>query len=168
MKHNEINKKLFPTTITITQVFGWRFLSLKKKPDNHYGIDIANVIGTDIKAADDGIIRIPDFHKGYGNRVYIFHSDNSMSYYSHLSEITVKESTKIIKGQVIAKMGNTGEYTTGPHLHYGLKYKNKWVDPLDYMDIPDNVKFHEKYITKTENGLINTSSLKIKEKSNDS
>ena len=61
------------------------------------------------------------------------HGDGVVTYYAHLSNITVTPGQKVKKGQVIGQAGNTG-YSFGAHLHFGLMINGSWVDPLKYLD----------------------------------
>ncbi len=98
----------------------------------HTGIDISGAYGSDIKAADGGIVTFSGWMDGYGNYVVINHENGYETAYGHCSELLVKEGDRVAKGDVIAKMGSTGR-STGNHLHFEVKYKGEYQDPLKYV-----------------------------------
>lgn len=125
----------------------------------HQGIDLAIVLGTPIVAAEKGEVVRASWFDGYGNCVDILHEDGMLTRYGHMSEINVKEGQKVIRGQLIGKVGSTGN-STGPHLHFEVRPDGSTpVDPLPYLDISNvamdfeytNVKLllvDEQYVNK--------------------
>lgn len=75
------------------------------------------------------------YSKTYGNILKYEVEDGYVITYAHCNEIFVKEGEKIKQGQVIASVGNTG-MVTGPHLHYGISKNGKFIDPMDYTELP--------------------------------
>ena len=98
----------------------------------HYGIDIANSVGTDIKAADGGIVTRAGSAGSYGNLIIIDHQNGTSTRYAHLSRIDVKVGQAVEQGQSIAKMGNTGR-STGSHLHFEVRVGGVAQNPLNYV-----------------------------------
>jgi len=100
-----------------------------KEKDFHTGIDIANEKGTFIKSAFDGIV----FETGYtdiaGNYIKIQSDDNIHTFYGHTQFVFVKQGDKILQGQVIATVGDTG-LVTGPHLHFEVLHEGERVNPI--------------------------------------
>jgi len=95
----------------------------------HYGIDIANSIGTPIYAADDGYVLLAGQDTwGYGLQIVIDHGNGFRTRYAHLSKILVKAGQAVKRGEKIALMGNTGR-STGPHLHFEIIKNGVPVDP---------------------------------------
>ena len=87
------------------------------------GVDIGAPIGTPVMAAADGeviISRSTGWHGGYGKYVVIQHSNNTQTLYGHLNSILVSEGTRVIQGQFVGYVGNTGR-STGPHLHFEVR-----------------------------------------------
>ncbi|SHL40100.1 Peptidase family M23 [Pseudonocardia thermophila] len=82
----------------------------------HYGIDIANSIGTPIFALTDGEVEEAGPASGFGLWVVVRHTDGTRSVYGHVNRMFVKEGQKVAAGQKIAEVGNRGQ-STGPHLH---------------------------------------------------
>jgi murein DD-endopeptidase MepM/ murein hydrolase activator NlpD len=110
----------------------------------HYGVDFACPTGTELLAISDGVIEdvktvyIP--MRGYGKNVSLrCKNEKYLAFYGHCSKILVKKGQKVLQGQIIAKSGATGYCVSsiiggkGAHLHFGMKRKDKWVDPLEYM-----------------------------------
>ncbi len=104
----------------------------------HNGIDTCRWSGThgaDVVSVKDGTIDVASwgYGGGYGNYVVVNHGEGVVTYYAHLSNITVSPGQRVQKGQVIGQAGNTG-YSFGAHLHFGLMINGSWVDPLQYLD----------------------------------
>lgn len=83
----------------------------------HWGIDIANSIGTPIFAAADGVIAEAGPASGFGLWVRIRHADGTITVYGHINRALVQEGEQVRAGDEIAEMGNRGN-STGPHLHF--------------------------------------------------
>ena len=102
----------------------------------HAGMDFSAPTGTDIYATGDGIIKKVGWQTGYGNTIVVDHGYGYQTLYAHLHSFRVKVGQKIVRGQVIGGVGNTGK-STAPHLHYEVLLKGKHVNPVNYyfMDI---------------------------------
>lgn len=105
-------------------------------PPSHHGIDIACPVGTPIKAARDGWIRDAgaDPSGTYGNYVLVDHGGGWQTLYAHCSELKVQSGKNVFESDVIALSGDTGN-STGPHLHFEVRYGGKAVDPLTYLKL---------------------------------
>jgi LysM repeat protein len=102
----------WPAEGLFTSGYGWRWGRM------HKGIDIANNVGTPIKAAAAGQVTFAGWHDGgYGYLVEITHSDGTLTRYAHNSTLLVREGELVEQGAVISRMGSTGR-STGPHLHF--------------------------------------------------
>jgi murein DD-endopeptidase MepM/ murein hydrolase activator NlpD len=112
--------------------FGMRFHPILKINKMHGGMDFVAPIGTPIYATADGIIEISsnDYY-GYGKYIKINHEYNYKTAYGHLFELKVKKGQLVKRGEIIGLLGNTG-LSTGPHLHYEVIFKNKFVNPINY------------------------------------
>jgi len=101
----------------------------------HNGVDIAVPRGTPVYAMTDGIVRLVA-HNFYfsGNFVLIDHGQGLSSVYLHLSKAFVKEGQFVKKGEKIGAVGTTGR-STGPHLHWGVQWYDKRIDPLTVLKI---------------------------------
>ncbi len=122
--------------------FGWR------KSRFHSGIDLDLEIGDDIFASFDGIVKKSDYVSGYGNLVVIKHYNGLETYYAHLSKILVMEGDTVDSGEKIALGGNTGR-STGPHLHYEIRYRGAAINPKYLIDFKgEDVVSDVFYLTK--------------------
>lgn len=119
----------WPYNGRITSNFGWRRNPITKKGrEFHEGIDIAGPYGSAIRSAADGIVTFAGYKGAWGRLVIISHGYGYVTYYAHNSSIVVKKGARVEKGQIIARMGSTGR-STGTHLHFGVSYNGKWIDP---------------------------------------
>ncbi|GJQ62026.1 MAG: hypothetical protein SCALA702_10790 [Melioribacteraceae bacterium] len=119
----------------ISSIFGSQRI-LNGKPKNvHNGLDIAAMTGTPVYAMADGVVRLAadDFYYS-GNFILLDHGQGLNSVYLHLSKKDVKDGDKVKKGDKIGEIGSTGR-VTGPHLHWGVQWYNKRVDPADLLKI---------------------------------
>lgn len=99
----------------------------------HMGIDISAPVGTPFKASHAGkVIYSGDTVRGYGNLIILRHSEEFVTIYAHNQVNLVEEGVWVEKGQVIGKVGQTGR-TSGPHLHFEIREKNRAVDPLSFL-----------------------------------
>lgn len=104
------------------------------QPDiQHYGVDILAPKDTPVKAIMDGIVISADQSVKTGNSIYIQHNKNVVSVYKHNSALLVKTGDIVKTGQAIAIIGNTGEQSSGPHLHFEMWYDGKYVNPQNYI-----------------------------------
>lgn len=100
----------------------------------HLGIDIAAAQGAPIYATDYGVVVYASWiGGGYGNMVMIDHGNGFHSLYAHNSSLVVRCGQGVSQGQVIAYAGSTGN-STGPHLHFEIRYGGMFVNPLDYIN----------------------------------
>lgn len=135
---NAAKKKAFKTsTNRAVKAWGWptqgKLISrYSLTEDGNKGIDIANKRGTSILAAADGkVIYTGSALRGFGKLVIVKHSENFLSAYAHNEEIVVKEQQTVKKGQIVARMGNSGSKKV--KLHFEIRFKGKSVDPLRYL-----------------------------------
>jgi murein DD-endopeptidase MepM/ murein hydrolase activator NlpD len=107
-----------------------------RKNSMHTGIDISCPNRSPILAAGDGVVIVANFSGHYGLAVTIQHELNQLqTVYAHNSYLVVKEGSRVKKGQVIAFSGSTG-HSTGPHLHFEVKYQNIFLNPEHYIQTP--------------------------------
>jgi len=122
--------KLFQWPTTRRRISGWTY----HDPDNlgHIGLDIAAEMWDPIVAVADGEVVFADWGEGYGNLVILEHGDDWRSYYAHLTEIAVDVGQQVRQGETLGGAGTTG-FSTGPHLHFELRYRGRPVDPHIYL-----------------------------------
>jgi murein DD-endopeptidase MepM/ murein hydrolase activator NlpD len=114
---------LFPLTIPapISSLFGWRIHPIFGDARLHTGTDISAPMGTPIIAAWGGKVVTADFLQGYGLTVIMEHEGGTQqTLYAHMSEIFVQVGDEIQQGEVIGRVGSTGN-STGPHLHFEVR-----------------------------------------------
>lgn len=100
----------------------------------HYGVDIVATGSKDVKAILDGRVLLAEFTIETGYVIAVQHDADLVSIYKHNSELTRKVGNFIKQGEVIAISGNTGERTSGPHLHFELWYNGEALDPARYIN----------------------------------
>ena len=124
-------KIVYPKSDFIWPLLGSRTAGFDDSDRNrHQGIDIASPLGTPIKASSSGVVVYSgDTIKGYGNLIILRHPGEWVTVYAHNQVNLVEEGANVEKGQVIAKVGQTGR-ATGPHLHFEVRRNNKVVDPM--------------------------------------
>ncbi len=98
----------------------------------HEGVDFRTSVGTQIYAAQSGVVTKAARLGSYGNVVFIKHANGLETRYAHCSSLQVKAGQSVVKGQPIAKSGNTGR-STGPHLHFEVRVGGVAKNPLAYM-----------------------------------
>ena len=112
--------------------YGWRIDPFTGYKAFHEGLDFPANIGTSIRAAADGIVSEADHTSDYGNIVKIEHGSGLETRYAHASKLLVHVGERVVKGQVVAEVGNTGR-STGPHLHYEIRLNGEALDPRRYL-----------------------------------
>lgn len=118
---------ILPLNSFVTSIYGARRVFNKKKFTKHLGTDFRAPIGTEIPASNSGRVVVSRDLFYTGNTVTIDHGLGIFTVYGHLSKLLVKEGDLVKRGQVIALSGNTGR-TSGPHLHWGIKIHNNYID----------------------------------------
>ena len=99
----------------------------------HYGVDIVAGPNEVIKSVLDGTVILATWTLETGYVIQIQHSNNLISVYKHNAELLKSIGTRVVAGEPIAIVGNSGEITTGPHLHFELWYNGQPVNPEDYI-----------------------------------
>jgi len=124
---------LYPVDVPYrSSSYGWRhdpFLGIRAF---HNGLDFSAAEGEPIRATADGRVKTVGRGPDYGKFVVIDHGDRLETRYAHASKILVSEGDLVQREDIIALVGNTGR-STGPHLHYEIRYKNRSLDPRQYL-----------------------------------
>ena len=109
------------------------FIINEFNPDEgHFGIDFAVQTGTSIYASQGGLIIFADFTIDDGYKIIIQHENNYISVYKHCSSILKKERDLVVQGELIGISGNSGENTTGPHLHFEIWKDGRPINPEEF------------------------------------
>lgn len=103
------------------------------KADLHYGVDIVADEKTLIHSAADGFVVVSEFSDASGLMMMIQSQSDIVTVYKHNSRLLKKVGDYVYAGEPIAVIGNSGENTTGPHLHFELWYKGQPIDPSNYI-----------------------------------
>lgn len=101
---------------------------------SHFAIDVVGLPNARISSILDGTVVFSGWTVETGYVIYIQHNNNLVSVYKHNSELLKQVGDMVKAGEAIALMGNTGELTTGPHLHFELWYKGTPLNPQQYID----------------------------------
>ena len=117
----------------ISSKFGQRDTATGNVPKNHTGTDIAANLGTKIKSATDGEVVLASSEGDYGNHLKIQIGEVSIIY-AHCNSLYVKQGDIVKQGQEIAEVGTTGN-STGPHLHFEIRYQERKVDPQSILEL---------------------------------
>tara|TARA_B100000508_G_scaffold141093_1_gene146577 strand:+ start:91233 stop:92096 length:864 start_codon:yes stop_codon:yes gene_type:complete len=108
-------------------------ISREFRVPNHPGVDVVTSKNEQIKACLDGIVLHTSYDDKDGYTVILSHQNEIVSVYKHAQKILVEVGQKVAAGGAIAIVGNTGERSTGPHLHFELWSDMGPLDPLDYL-----------------------------------
>jgi murein DD-endopeptidase MepM/ murein hydrolase activator NlpD len=114
-----------PVRGLVTQSFNAR--------ENHFGTDIGAAHNEVVKATLDGTVTLADWTVETGYTISIQHENNLISFYKHNAELLKKVGNVVKAGDAIAIIGNSGELTTGPHLHFELWHNGTPIDPQTYI-----------------------------------
>jgi murein DD-endopeptidase MepM/ murein hydrolase activator NlpD len=128
----ETNKSGISNFFFFTPIKGRISDSFKAK-EQHYGVDIVGPENESIKATLDGTVILATWSLETGYTIAVQHSNNLISVYKHNSVLLKKVGDYVKSGEPIAIIGNSGEQTTGPHLHFELWYNGNAINPQDYM-----------------------------------
>lgn len=116
----------------------------------HYGIDVDLNVGDNVLSSFEGMVRVAKYDKTYGKVIVVRHQNGLETLYAHLSKFEVEVGDYVEAGDVIALGGNTGR-STGPHLHFEVRYLGEPINPHDIIDF--------------ENGQVKTGELVLTEES---
>ncbi|MHB8809552.1 MAG: M23 family metallopeptidase [Desulfobulbaceae bacterium] len=123
-----------PVPGEISSRYGSRIDPLVNAGAFHPGLDFRGRTGEKIKATAEGVVKKVTYDEDYGRHVILSHGNGFETLYAHMQKTLVKEGEKVKRGQAIGLVGNTGR-STGPHLHYGVLHRGKFVDPMKYIKV---------------------------------
>lgn len=128
-----ISDKGLPTDYLFYTPLKGKVISVFEPHKRHYGIDIAGSENAVIKSVYNGTVLFSDFTLKTGYIIAIQHPNNMISVYKHNSALLKHTGDVVRAGEPIAFIGNTGELTSGPHLHLELWYNGKAINPVEYI-----------------------------------
>jgi murein DD-endopeptidase MepM/ murein hydrolase activator NlpD len=131
-RRREHTPSLWPVRGRISSNYGWRIHPLTGRRQHHGGLDIAAPVGTAVRASAAGLVTFAGWRSGYGYTVIIRHGDGLETLYAHNSQLKVQAGTRVVKGQIIARVGSSGN-STGPHLHYEVIKDGQRVNPRHFL-----------------------------------
>lgn len=126
-KYNELQETFFfsPTTGFVSNKFDAK--------EAHYGIDIVTKTNEPVKCIADGTVVFASWTQDVGYVIGVQHQGNLISFYKHNAELYKKVGTFVNAGEILAIVGNTGEMTNGPHLHFELWYNGNAINPEEFV-----------------------------------
>ncbi len=116
----------------VSSRFGRRNISVRGNTF-HAGVDIAAPPGTPILAVQDGVVTRSGWGGSYGYVVYLEHPNGAQTRYAHMRRVAVSRGQRVQQGDVLGEVGSTGA-STGPHLHFELRFNGYAADPLGYLE----------------------------------
>lgn len=122
-----------PVEGTISSSYGRRDTATGNVPKDHTGTDIAASMGTKIKSATEGEVVLVSEEGDYGKHIKVQIGEVSIIY-AHCNQLYVKQGDIVTQGQEIAEVGSTGN-STGPHLHFEIRYSERTVDPQSILEL---------------------------------
>ena len=125
--------------------YGTRIDPIYNTPKFHAGMDFSANIGTPVYATGDGKVIKAGWETGYGNLIQVDHGFGYVTWYAHLSKYKVRPGQKVVRGEVIGEVGNTGK-STGPHLHYEVPVKGKVQNPVNYYFMDLSAEDYDKMV----------------------
>jgi len=102
--------------------------------DKHYGIDITMPVNSPIYSISDGRVIFSEWTAETGYVIIIKHLNGLISSYKHNSSLSKNQGESVRTGEIIGFSGNTGQLTSGPHLHFELWFEGEPVDPLNFIE----------------------------------
>lgn len=137
LMNEQLKERVYPqgrpvTAGWISSYYGKRTDPFTGKPANHTGIDFAGKHGADVVAVADGVVTWSGDRYGYGVMVELNHGSGYSTRYAHNSENLVQVGDEVRKGQVIARMGESGR-ATGPNLHFEVLRNGQRVNPVGFI-----------------------------------
>jgi len=127
IKNDELRQVYFfsPISGTISESFD--------PQGEHFGVDIVSKKDEPVKCIADGTVILAGWTQSEGNVIAVQHRENLISIYKHNATLTKEVGDFITSGEIVAIIGNTGELTSGPHLHFELWYNGSAVNPVEFI-----------------------------------
>lgn len=119
---------IYPVNGPVTSDFGYRIHPITGSSRLHTGMDFGVGYGVPILSADNGVVIHSGWYGGYGNTVIVDHGGGFSTLYAHASSLSVSYGQTVKQGQILSRVGSTG-FSTGPHLHFEVRYHGNPIDP---------------------------------------
>lgn len=120
---------IYPVSGPITSYYGYRIHPITGSSRLHTGMDFGVGYGVPIHAADNGVVIHSGWCGGYGNTIILDHGGGYTTLYAHASSLSVSYGQTVKQGQIVSRVGSTG-MSTGPHLHFEVRYHGNPINPL--------------------------------------
>ena len=130
--------------------YGMRIDPIYKTAKFHAGMDFSANTGTPVYATGNGRVKKAGWQSGFGKIIIVDHGFGYETWYAHLNKYNVRVGQKVIRGEVIGEVGNTGK-STGPHLHYEVHLKGKVMNPVNYYFMDLSAEEYDKMIELAAN-----------------
>ena len=130
--------------------YGMRIDPIYKTAKFHAGMDFSANTGTPVYATGNGRVKKAGWQSGYGKIIIVDHGFGYETWNAHLNKYNVRVGQKVIRGEVIGEVGNTGK-STGPHLHYEVHLKGKVMNPVNYYFMDLSAEEYDKMIELAAN-----------------
>lgn len=130
--------------------YGYRIHPIYQTRIFHEGMDFSCDIGTPVYATADGVVKKARWERGYGYLITIDHGYGYETRYAHLKSFKVRAGQKVVRGEIIAQSGNSGQ-SSGPHVHYEVLQKGRPVNPANYYFMDLNAEQYDEMIRMAEN-----------------
>lgn len=124
-----------PRDAEVRSPFGERRILNGKRHSQHFGVDLAGEVGALVVASNDGLVVLARDCYASGKSLVLWHGAGLFTVYFHLSRFEVRPGERVRRGQAVARVGRTGR-VTGPHLHFGTKVGDLYVDPESVYRLP--------------------------------
>lgn len=135
LKHDRSIFNSIPSELPLQGFITRGFETTSILSNAHIGIDIAAEMGSPVKATADGIVVFSDWTFNDGYVIILKHKYNFFSFYKHNMQNLCQKLEFVKKGQIIARLGDTGQITSGAHLHFEIWQGAKPVDPIQFLQI---------------------------------
>ena len=142
--HTPSTSPVEPSKAWISSWFGRRRDPFTDRAHVHLGLDISADPGTSVTATADGMVAARERDAYFGNHILIEHRYGLQTLYGHLRGFAVERGDNVFRGQVIGYVGMTGR-ATAPHVHYGIRKNDRWVDPVPYFLQRDGLNAQQVY-----------------------
>ncbi|MBU6235564.1 MAG: peptidoglycan DD-metalloendopeptidase family protein [Alphaproteobacteria bacterium] len=159
-KGEPVKKALLRTPVDgarVTSGFGMRRHPIQGYNKMHKGMDFGAPTGTPIFAAGDGVVSRANWFSGYGKYVSIKHNGTYSTAYAHMSQIMVKAGQRVKQGQIIGRVGTTGN-STGPHLHFEVLKAGAQINPKNVANLSIGNKLTGKQLARLQTVAANAKS----------